>query len=120
MNLSFAGDMWSYMCLFTELYLDVIPLNQCPASLVLAQGHLFQGSKSWRKCLLTSLSTTEGTKVPGERVGRSGWYLDYYITRGDNSWYDQDRTADLTPVQPSGITYYPLCLEDFPISLRVV
>ena len=69
---SFASDMWSYMCLFAELYLGNVPWRS--------------GCCGW---MMENMVKTLGP-FPEQ-------WKDHYIMLGgadDNSWYDQGRAAD--------------------------
>jgi protein kinase-like protein len=67
-NTSFASDMWSYMCLFIELYIGFIPWER--------EGYF---------AMITEMTRTLGP-LPKQWKG-------YYNTYGKchNSWYDQRR-----------------------------
>jgi serine/threonine protein kinase len=72
-NPSFASDMWSYMCIFLDLYLGYVPWESnsyysMMTKMVKVLGPL---PKQWKGCYNNTCVTTFGTC--------------------DNSWYDQHR-----------------------------
>jgi hypothetical protein len=73
MNPSFASDMWSYMCIFTVLYLGVVPWNSTGCSL-----------------LMNNMVKALGP-LPRQWMGR---YDAFKSGPGNNSWYDQGRRPD--------------------------
>jgi hypothetical protein len=68
---SFASDMWSYMCLFSELYFNWVPWQH-----------------PWRFAMLNKM-----VKILGPMPEQ--WKGDYLGGEYDNSWYDQSTTSDL-------------------------
>ena len=72
-NPSFASDMWSYMCLFSELYLGFVPWTRC--------GHI------------SVITAMVGTLGPLPRKWK-GCYN--YLGTPGNWWYDQRRRPTLT------------------------
>ena len=73
MNPSFASDMWTYMCIFTVLYLGVVPWNSTGCSL-----------------LMDNMVKALGP-LPRQWMGR---YNAFKFGAGNNSWYDQGRRPD--------------------------
>ena len=73
MNPSFASDIWSYMCLFTRLYLGVVPWNSTGCS-----------------PLMNNMVKALGP-LPRQWMGR---YKAFNSDPGNNSRYDQRRRPD--------------------------
>jgi len=69
-NPSFASDMWSYMCLFSQLYLNCVPW-QCPLRFMMLS------------CMVEVLGP-----MPEQ------WKGHYVCGECNNSWYDQSITSD--------------------------
>jgi serine/threonine protein kinase len=67
---SFASDMWSYMCIFSQLYCTWIPWQ-----------------RSRRFAMLDKM-----VKVLGPLPEQ--WKGNYFGDNCDNSWYDQSKTSD--------------------------
>ncbi|KAN0078905.1 Protein kinase-like domain containing protein [Elaphomyces granulatus] len=67
---SFASDMWSYMCLFSQLYLNCVPW-QCPLRFMMLS------------CMVEVLGP-----MPEQ------WKGHYVCGECNNSWYDQSITSD--------------------------
>jgi serine/threonine protein kinase len=111
MNPSFASDIWSYMCLFTSLYLGLVPWNSTGCS-----------------SLMNNMVKALGL-LPRQWMGR---YKAFNSDPGNNSWYDQKRRPDhkealktmikkfRPEASPLESSFCPFWLKDLVISLRIV